>query len=192
VEAVGVWYEDARPSPELAAIAGLSVPGMFYLPFDGLMKAALAAANRPFREVNRLCGEPGAMAPAAVGGAGGAAPVLLVHVRGTPEAHKSLVLTESELEGLWERIPAAVAGEVLEFVRQPFRSLVFLGCSPRDPLVHRLARLLDVDPSASQGPCFFVSTSANEADDRYWRPFRVEWIRAEPAAVVQALAGSAR
>jgi hypothetical protein len=185
VEEIRGWW--SVPPPELEKVAKLAVPGIFYLPFDGLMGAALAACDRSFRELDRLGGD-GSAAPAVVTSmvaAGQRAPLLLVNVRGRPTADKSLVLTESELE-LLDRIPAGVAGEVLDFVRQPGRSFLVLGCSPRDPLLHRVARLLDADPSASQGPCFLVS-SRNDADDRYWKPYRVEWVDAEPAEVVDAL-----
>jgi hypothetical protein len=89
-------------------------------------------------------------------------------------------------EQLWERMPRA-STEVVDLVHQMGRSLIFLGASPRDPLVRRLTCLLETGEASMQGPCFFVSTEATEVDAAYWSSFNVHWIHEEPADVIEAL-----
>lgn len=166
----------SEPPEPLRQIASWNVPGYFYLHFDGLMEEALKQAGKMARVLNRvdmsLTGEQ--------------AETLLVNVLGTLTQATSLMLTELDHEHVWERLPRA-STDVVDLVRQMGRSLLFLGVSPRDFLVRRFSSLVEVGEASMQGPCFFVSKQATEVDAAYWRPYNVQWIHEEPAAVIEAL-----
>jgi len=166
----------ADPPLPLQQLATWDVPGFIYLHFDGLMEEALKRARKQPRVINRVeMPQPGEYAEP-----------LLLNLLGTLTQATSLQLTEMDRDQLWERLPRA-STEVVDLVHQMGRSLVFLGASPRDPLVRRLTWLLETGAASMQGPCFFVSTEATEVDAAYWSPFNVQWIHEEPAAVIEAL-----
>lgn len=176
-------YEKAKPSPLLKRIARWPVPGLLYTAFDGLLEAALSEEGQPARVMNHACGDRPALAPSG----GAASAKLLANLRGSLRDLGSLVLTEADLEDLLERFPVPGAPEVVELAGRPFHSLLFLGISPRHPLARRAARLVDTSSRSAQGPCFFVWKDVSAADEAFWRPFRVQWIREDAAAVIAAL-----
>jgi hypothetical protein len=169
-------YKKAAPPPSLLRIAQWEMPGIFYTHVDGLMEEALKRAHKLPKVINLV------QAPQS----GARATPLLVNVRGSLGHSQSLVLTESDHDRLLERL-ANPSMDLVELVRQTGRSLLFLGASPRDPVIRRLTGLLETGEATTQGPCFFVSPEATEVDRAYWRNFNVEWIREEPAAVIESL-----
>ncbi|WNG27363.1 CHAT domain-containing protein [Cystobacter fuscus] len=177
IESIQTVCGHAEPPAPLQQIATWDVPGIFYLHFDGLMEEALKRARKRPRVLNRVEQSlPGEHAEPP-----------LINVLGTLTHATSLVLSETDHEHLlWERLPHASL-EVVDLIHQMGRGFLFLGVSPRAPLVRRLASLLEVGEASMQGPCFFVSTEATEVDAAYWKPFNVQWIHEEPAAVVEVL-----
>jgi hypothetical protein len=175
-------YAQAKPPACLGQIAEWNVPGIFCLYFDGLLAQAFAEANRPTRSVN---------APDEAATIGGDLP-LLVHVRGTHKFIDSLVLTEQDHDELWDRL-GRMSQAVTDLVRGYYgRSLLFLGASPRDPLVKRLAaKLLEQVPHKKRGPMYFVCAKG-EQQDPYWDAFSVTWIEGELTEVISALTTAAR
>ncbi|MES1245897.1 MAG: CHAT domain-containing protein [Acidobacteriota bacterium] len=175
-------YAQARPPACLAQIAEWDVPGIFCLYFDGLLAQAFAEANRPTRSVN---------APDEAAALESSLP-LLVHVRGTHKFVDSLVLTEQDHDELWDRL-GRMSQAVTDLVRGFYgRSLLFLGASPRDPLVKRLAaKLLEQVPHKKRGPMFFVC-SKDAQKDPYWDTFSVTWIEGELTEIVLALTNAVR
>ncbi|HEX5746311.1 MAG TPA: CHAT domain-containing protein [Archangium sp.] len=177
IESLQTACEHAEPPECMRQLATWDVPGIFYLHFDGLMEEALQRARKLSRVLNRVEQSlPGEHAEP-----------LLVNVLGTLTQASSLALTETDRDHLlWERLSRA-SSEVVDLIHQMGRGLLFLGVSPRDSLARRLAGLLEVGEASMQGPCFFVSTEATQVDAAYWAPFNVQWIREEPAAVIEAL-----
>lgn len=177
IESLQTACGHAEPPGPMQQLATWTVPGIFYLYFDGLMEEALKRARKLPRVLNRVEESlPGEHAEP-----------LLLNVLGTLTHAPSLVLTEADRDHLlWERL-SHVSSEVVDLIHQMGRSLLFLGVSPRDPLARRLAGLLEVGEASMQGPCFFVSTESTEVDAAYWAPFNVHWIHEEPAAVIEAL-----
>ncbi|EPX56875.1 hypothetical protein D187_007311 [Cystobacter fuscus DSM 2262] len=177
IESIQTVCGHAEPPAPLQQIATWDVPGIFYLHFDGLMEEALKRARKLPRVLNRVEQSlPGEHAEP-----------LLLNVLGTLTHATSLVLSETDHEHLcWERLPHASL-EVVDLIHQMGRGFLFLGVSPRAHLVRRLASLLEVGEASMQGPCFFVSAAATEVDAAYWKPFNVQWIHEEPAAVVEEL-----
>lgn len=173
-------YASCQPPPILSLMTEWSVPGIFYLHFDGLLEEAFSANRKPIRVVYGV-DEP---VPA------GNAP-LLVHVRGSHRKVESIVLTEDDHDALWERV-GKMTPEITNLVRgYNGRSLLFLGINPRDPLVKRLfSKLLDGWSAKLRGPIFFVCRE-EERDDPYWEekshPSSFHWIEGELESFVTAL-----
>jgi hypothetical protein len=181
VEAIEDVYRGARPPALLARVAEWNVPGLFYLHFDGLLEEAFAERSRRVRVVQ------GVDAPVPLGDL-----PLLVHVRGSYRDPASLVLTEEDHNGLWDRV-GRMSQEIVNLVRgYAGRSLLFLGASPRDPLVKRLfSKLIEDWSERARGPLFFLCSS-EEKGDPFWEQAEVEWIDADLAATVEALTAAAR
>jgi hypothetical protein len=64
--------------------------------------------------------------------------------------------------------------------------VLFLGANPRDPIVRKLATRL-VRPNSNQGKAFFVCSDYSAADELYWRPLEMTWLRAAASDVIAAL-----
>src|SRR5207253_2979158 len=118
--------------------------------------------------------------------------VLLLNLRGSLTDAESLVLTDSDHERLMEDLVKANA-DVLSLFRSLGRSILFIGVSPYDPAVRRLARLfLDTGRGSTQGPRYFVAPRPSAGDRAYWKDFGVKWIEEEPLRVVEALDAALR
>lgn len=171
-------YASCEPPPLLSLMTEWSVPGIFYLHFDGLLEKAYGL--KPFRAVYKV-DDP---VPA------GNSP-LLVHVRGSHLKAESIVLTEDDHDALWEKI-GRMTPEITNLVRgYSGRSLLFLGINPRDPLAKRLfSKLLDGWSAKLRGPIFFVCRK-EEKGDPYWEekayPSSFHWIEGELESFVAAL-----
>ncbi len=180
-EAIQSAYKGLQPPALLSLIAEWKVPGFFYLHFDGLLEEAFELKGRGVRSLSTINSKvPSGTDP------------LLVHVRGTYQNGDSLVLTEEEHQGLWDRI-GKMEPELTQLVRGPdLRSLLFLGVSPRDSLAKRLfSKLVEGLSERSRGPVFFVC-SEGEQGDSYWDRYHVHWIEADLEGFVNSLSGAVR
>lgn len=169
-------YKTGKPSDLLSHIAKWETPGVFYLYFDGLLEAAFEEHKNPIRVVN---GVDGAVPP-------GSEP-LLIHVRGTHKQAESLVLTEQDHDRLWDRI-GRMTPEIAELIRGHIgRCPLFLGASPRDPLMRRLSsKLLERTSRNTMGQVFFLC-SPGEKGDPYWQELQVVWIEGDLAELATAI-----
>jgi hypothetical protein len=173
-------YSGCQPPAVLSLLTEWSVPGAFYLHFDGLLEEAFSANRRPVRVVYGVDEQvPTGTAP------------LLVHVRGSHRKAESIVLTEEDHDTLWDRV-GKMTPEITNLVRgHNGRSLLFLGVNPRDPLVRRLfSKLLEGWSDKLRGPIFFLCRE-DEKDDPYWEakchPSPFQWIEGEPDSFVAAV-----
>jgi hypothetical protein len=84
-----------------------------------------------------------------------------------------------------DHLSGAVAGLA---TRRPGRSLLFVGVSPRDPVVRRFLRVLMGDESRRrlQGPSFFVTTHHSDVDLAYWDQYNTTWIDVNPLHFIEA------
>jgi len=158
-----------------------TLAGIVYTHFDGLMEEALLRQKRrdEYRPVNMP--KPAlAAAPAQTN-----TPMLLFHLRGTIGDPDSLILTDSDHERLMDDLAEANA-EVKDLFRRG-RAVLFIGVSPFDSAVRRMARLFLKTGNAAQGPRYFVCPRPSPGDRAYWNEFGVTWIEDEPERVVEAI-----
>jgi hypothetical protein len=176
IDAIRLWYENAEPSPAHLALASWRVPALFYTHFDGLIESAFQRQERAPKIVYTLSNPPDLQQ-------GGP---ILVLVRGTLTNDASIRLTEQDNEDLAaviDRLPPTIE-QVTTAVMG--RSVLLLGVNPRDPIARKLARRL-IRPRTNQGPAFFVCPTFTSADKAYWASLDVNWIKAEPDAVIAKL-----
>ena len=159
------------------------IPAIIYGYFDGLMEEALTQEKRAPRVVNSVCQQAEMEADVP----------LLVNLCGTLEDENSLVLTEEDFDNLWEELGKMVP-EITDIVYGELgRSLLFVGFSPRDQLIRRLAsKLLKTSKCRTLGPVFFVCSDETEAEDPYWQKFDVKWIIMDPDELIASLTEIAR
>ncbi len=170
----------------LRRIASWNVPGIIYTHIDGLMEEALRLRlDRRICTVN-IASEPLVSTAQA---ATDIPKLTLFNLRGTLSDAASLVLTDSDHEALLhDRLNRAIPEVVNLFKEKTYRSLLFIGVSPIDPCVRRLARLfLEAGKPKIQGPRYFVVPHVSAGDRAYWADFDVHWIEADPALVVENL-----
>jgi len=173
---------DAIPEP-LQSIASWDLPGYVYTHFDGLLHEALVRAHKQPCVLNVIPKEASARKE----------PPILVNLRGTlrldrPAQTDKVVLTDREHEQRFDEL-AKPAPDILDLLTgDGGRAVLFLGVSPRDPLVRRIcSQHLDTSEGSVQGPRFFVHATSDPADEAYWQSFGVEWIRESPLAVIDVL-----
>lgn len=179
VEEIRASFRLAEVPEPLRALARWPVPGVIYTAPDGLLEAAFSEARRAFAT---LVGVDDTAA-----GTGPAVP-LLVHLRGSPGDHKSLVLTVDDHDELAERVfhtSDDVAGLVAS---HPGRALLLLGASPSDGALKQLCLQL-APPSVrdNMAGVFIARESPSPVDEARWQRFRPTFIDAEPSLVVAAL-----
>ncbi len=179
VEAIRRAFPTVQIPEALLRLASWPVPGLFYTAVDGLLEAAFGAARRPVASLSGVddnASEPGVGVP------------LLVHLRGSPSDHRSLVLTMDDHDQLAERIHDATDDVTGLVSSRPGRALLFLGASPQDSALKQLVLEL-VPPTVREnmGGLFFVAPSPSAIDKARWARFNVEWIDEDPADVVIAL-----
>jgi hypothetical protein len=193
-----------RASPLLDQIATWDVPGMIYTHIDGLMAAALGKRNAT-RVMNVLEQEAEAIT-SAVGRHVNVVDdrrdaLLLVNLRGSLNDPKSLILTEADHEGLSDRL-AIEGGELGDLLTGDGigRTVVFIGVHPRDPVVRQLCKT-HLSDKGSVGRIegklraltnkrvakFFVVPRMSAVDEAVWQEYDIQWIQADPAAVVAAM-----
>jgi CHAT domain/SIR2-like domain len=162
--AVQKVYKGFPPPPAIEQVAGWNVPGIICAYFDGLLNAAMAKQGRPFRAIHSVDEKA----------AGLHDETLVVHVRGVYSEEDSLVLTERDHELLLDRM-MCLSSQVSDLTRKSVgRSLLYVGVSPRDPLIRRLTRALRGN-GRNQGRMYFVSPDQLEGD-AYWDDYNVKWL----------------
>jgi hypothetical protein len=169
-------YKDFPPPPAVCQIASWDVPGVICAYFDGLMTEAMTGAHKTFRALQSVDQKA----------AGYRDETLVVHVRGVYSESDSLILTERDQELLLDRM-MNLSSHVADLARKTVgRSLLYLGVSPRDPLVRRLTRALRGN-GRNQGPMFFVSPDRT-VEDAYWDDYNVQWLPMPLDAFLDAVA----
>jgi hypothetical protein len=181
--AVQKAYKDFASCPAAEAIAAWDVPGIICTYFDGLIEEAMNRQHRTFRVLKgidqRLSGLRGE--------------TVLLHLRGVFSAGASLVLTETDHELLVDRM-MRISPEVTDLTRTQIGvSLLYLGVSPRDPLIRRLTRMLRGGPGSTtpgtQGPTYFACRNHTAVDTAYWDRYNVEWLPLSLDDVLTAVRG---
>ena len=162
--AVQKIYKEFPPPPAIEQIAGWNVPGIICAYFDGLLDASMAKQSRVFRTLHSVDEKA----------AGLHDETLVVHVRGVYSQDDSLVLTERDHELLLDRM-MNLSSQVSDLARKSVgRSLLYLGVSPRDPLIRRLTRAVRGN-GRNQGPMYFVIPDQTD-EDAYWDDYDVRWL----------------
>ena len=160
-------YTGAETPPLFRSLTRLGMPGIVYTNFDGLVEKAFQESNIPVQTV------------AAVDQRfeSDGTPTVLMCPRGLLRFKDSLILTEEDHEKLYERV-ARWDPVLRDRMRgQVGRSTLFLGVSPRDELVRRIAgQLLAAGEDRMQGPTFFFCNYHSIGDDAYWSKYDVRWI----------------
>jgi hypothetical protein len=112
-----------------------------------------------------------------------------LNLRGHYSSPPSLVLTELDEDCLLDAAPAIAEYVEALMLANGGTSLLFLGVSPRDPLVRCLARrLLRTDNERSRGSAYFVGQGVSRADQGYWdRLSGLKWIDAGVETLVREL-----
>ena len=190
-EAVGEIYRPFRPHPLLDELAAWPVPGIVYTFIDGLFEQSLRRVRGRELRVVQAADVPARGEPTG-------RDLLLVNLRGTwTSAEASLpamVLTEEDADEVRDRMD--LVGRLVADVmnRVGGCTLLFLGVSPRDPLVRTLARrLLHRDSARSRATAFFVGQQVATADRSYWQQFpKVEWLDLDVETVMIGLSAAAR
>ena len=162
-------------------IASWNVPGFAYTHLDGLLEATLLKQGRKVRLLRPRDLMNGAK-PAADG-------LSLLTLRGHYSSPESMMLTEYD-----EDLLVDAAGEIAACLEDLMHlnsstSLLFLGVSPRDPIVRALARrLLRQEKLRSRGIAYFVAPTATPADRGYWKRFAsLEWLELPADTVIRGL-----
>jgi hypothetical protein len=181
IQAIQQIYQKATPRAPQLAVAEWDAPGIIYTHFDGMMEEAFKAARRTVRLMPSLDHQID----------GSDAEGLLVHLRGTVKDERSLVLTEEDHDTLWQLL-SSLPSRIVELTRgKAGRSVLFMGVSPRDPLVRRLSlQLLETGKNRLQGPTYFVCADHTAVDDAYWEKYDVNWIPMGCEELVASIAQS--
>jgi hypothetical protein len=187
VRAIQREYEESPIPPALLSVASWRVPGIVYTHFDSLLRDALEESGKQAHALNAVD------ADATVGDE----ELRVIHLRGMLGDPGSLVLTEDEHDALSDRLstlpPSIVHLLVGKDRKKIGRTLLFLGVSPRDPIIRRLvARLLGPELAKIRGKAFFACRRRDAVEEAYWKRFEaLEWIEAETEALIAALDAAA-
>ena len=171
-----------QPTPNLVrALVKWDVPALFYTFFDGLLDGCVTHGESRFTDIVYTLDEPRAADSKRIG-----KDSLLILVRGSVANAKSLVLTESDHQRLTASI-VKMEQEYEAIAKQVGRCVLFMGVSPRDPLVRQLSYKLLESGRRRQGPTFFVSKEHTEVDDAYWAQFDVQWLDQDLEELIPAI-----
>jgi hypothetical protein len=186
IQKIAKIYGD-QPTPSLVqALARWEVPALFYTFFDGLLDGCATHGGSCFTDIVYTLDEPRAADSKRIG-----KDSLLILVRGSLAHPKSLVLTESD----HQRLTASIVKMEQEYeavAKQVGRCLLFLGVSPRDPLMRQLSYKLLESGRRRQGPTFFVSKNHSEVDDAYWQQFDIQWLDLDLEELIPAVLEASR
>lgn len=183
VEFVQAHYAGAAPPPLLGSFLRWKVPALFYTYFDGFLEAEVTQGNARLNQVIYDLDKS----------LEGTSPTLegkrfLVLLRGSHRRGKSLVLTETDHDALADKI-RNISPQITEFTLKEKQLTLFLGVSPRDPLIRQLARrLLAASPSQRlHRPPYFVWKGWTPVDKAYWQQFGVRPIEEDASTVVRLI-----
>ena len=179
-------YCDQRTPTLVKEMAKWHVPALFYTFFDGLLEGCANHGKSGFTDIVYTLDEQRASDSKYAD-----KDSLLILVRGSVANDQSLVLTESDHQRLTEDI-VNMRKEYEAIAKQVGRCVLFMGVSPRDPLVRQLSYKLLESGRRRQGPTFFVSKDHTEVDDAYWRQFDVQWLDENLEDVIPAILKAAR
>lgn len=172
-----VCQRDTVPEA-IARIAAWTAPGYIYSHFDGLLEEALERSGKRPRSVNTFGKDVAAKANP-----------LLLNLRGT--FREAVVLTERDHESRMEELAKADPDVVDLLAGEQDRAVLFIGVSPRDPIVRRIcSKHLERTEGTMQGPRFFVIPQPSPPDEAYWQTFDIHWITADPLDVVETLSAA--
>lgn len=181
VEFVQAHYAKAEPPPLLEALKSWKVPALFYTYFDGFLEGEVtrgaAWLNRVVYDLDKSLEST---SPSLEGQR------FLVLLRGSHRRGKSLVLTESDHDILFERI-RNISSQLAEFTLKEKRLTLFLGVSPRDPLIRQLSRQLLATEQRLHRPPYFVWKGWTAVDRAYWQRFGVRPIDEDASTVVRLI-----
>lgn len=174
-------YSGVQPPAAVELIASWDVPGFAYTHLDGLLETALINRGRKpclLRPPDLIAG----MKPAPGG-------LPLLTLRGHFSSVNSMMLTEYD-EDLLVDAADRIAACLEDLMRlNSSTSLLFLGVSPRDPIVRALARrLLRPETWRSRGIAYFVAPAVTPADRGYWKRFvSLEWLEVPTDTAIRGL-----
>jgi hypothetical protein len=175
-------FKGLEPNDAIRSIVKWNVPGLFYTYFDGLMEQCINEAGAHLNSIVANLTEPPV---------GDSKSIVnqrpLVLLRGSLTDPDSLVLTEEDHEALIDNL-GRMHPTLAAIAKQIGRSVLFLGVSPRDPVVRALSQeLLETGSKRKQGPTFFVWPGRSVVDEAYWRRYAVEWVDRSAEEVIEAL-----
>lgn len=181
VEFVQAHYAGAAPPPLLGSFLRWKVPALFYTYFDGFLEAEVTRGNAWLNQViYDLDKAPEGTAPTLDGKR------FLVLLRGSHRRGKSLVLTETDHDALAEKI-RNISPQLSELTLREKQLTLFLGVSPRDPLIRQLARRLLATTQRLHRPPYFVWKGWTPVDKAYWQQFGVRPIEEDASTVVRLI-----
>jgi CHAT domain-containing protein/SIR2-like protein len=181
VELVQAHYAGAAPPPHVASFCRWKVPALFYTYFDGFLEAEVTHGNAWLNQViYDLDKSLESTSPTLEGKR------FLILLRGSHRRGKSLVLTETDHDALADKI-GELAPQIAEFTLKERRLTLFLGVSPRDPLIRRLARRLLATQQRLHRPPYFVWKGWSSVDKAYWQQFGVRPIEEDASTVVRLI-----
>jgi hypothetical protein len=180
--AVQKAYKEFAPPAAAEAVAAWDFPGLVCAYFDGMIEEAMARRHRRFRAITNVDqklagyrGEP-----------------LVVHLRGSFKDGESLVLTERDHELLWDRM-GKLSSDITDLTRKRVGlTLLYIGVSPRDPMIRRLTHALRGGTRAqaslaTQGRMYFACATHGEVDEAYWKQHGVQWLSMKTEEVIAAV-----
>ena len=181
VDFVQAHYAGAAPPPLLASFLRWRVPALFYTYFDGFLEAEVTQGNAWLNQViYDLDKSPEGTSPTLEGKR------FLVLLRGSHRRGKSLVLTETDHDALADKI-RNISPQITEFTLKEKQLTLFLGVSPRDPLIRQLARRLLATTQRLHRPPYFVWKGWTPVDKAYWQQFGVRPIEEDASTVVRLI-----
>ena len=183
VKAIQDYYDGRAVPPLLREITRWKVPAVFYLHFDSYLEGCVLRKESWLTNVVYEFDKPLDNQDLGSGG-----PRSLVLIRGSYNSTQyPLVISEDDHEQLSLRIQR-LDPQLKRTARKADRSVLFMGVSPRDPVVRQLSmQLLEPGDERVQGPTFFACAQHDEVDDAYWKKFDVKWLSQDLRTLVRHL-----
>ena len=181
VELVQAHYASAVPPPHVVSFCRWKVPALFYTYFDGFLESEVTHGKAWLNQVIYDIDKPFESTSPTNDGKR-----FLILLRGSHRRGRSLVLTESDHDALADKI-RSVAPQITELTLKEKQLTLFLGVSPRDPLIRSLARRLLATQQRLHRPPYFVWKGWSSVDRAYWQQFGVRPIEEDASTVVRLI-----
>ena len=181
-DAIQKAYRDFDPPRVVEKIARWPSPGMVYANVDGLLERSLVQHRGRNLRVVQTESVESTTTPADD-------ELVLLNLRGNYTAPQTMVLTETDEDHVLDRIED-IASFVEDLMNQVGGcTLLYLGVSPRDPLVRALSRrLLRHEVARNRGTAYFVASVSTAADKAYWEEFaKLEWLELDAETIINGL-----